>query len=335
MRFFLLAAVAGGAMFSTASAQFVQQGPKLVGTGAVGNAYQGNSVALSADGNTAIVGGSLDDHYAGAAWVFTRSGAVWNQQGVKLVGTGAVSDVGGTVYTVIQGSAVAISADGNTVIIGGPGDNLYTGAVWVFTRSGDVWSQQGSKLVGTGAVGSAKQGISVALSADGNTAIVGGAADNSFRFPLLSVGAAWVFTRSGGVWSQQGGKLVGTGAVGNAQQGGSVALSADGNTAIVGGWSDNNLTGAAWVFARSSGVWSQQGSKLAGIGAIGETLQGISVALSADGNTALVGGQADNGTVGAAWVYTRSSGAWSQQGSKLVGTGGPAKRCAVIIQPGP
>lgn len=90
------------------------------------------------------------------------------------------------------------------------------------------FSQQGPKLVGTDAAGTANQGLSVALSADGNTAIVGGGHDNG------GIGAAWVYTRSGRVWIQQGSKLVGTGAVGNADQGISVALSADGNTAIVG-----------------------------------------------------------------------------------------------------
>ncbi|MGB6315916.1 MAG: hypothetical protein WBG13_25700, partial [Pseudolabrys sp.] len=90
-------------------------------------------------------------------------------------------------------------------------------------------SQQGPKLVGTGASGVSQQGASVALSADGNTAIVGGPGDNNGQ------GAAWVYTRSGGVWTQQGNKLVGTGASGVSQQGASVALSADGNTAIVGG----------------------------------------------------------------------------------------------------
>src|SRR5690242_14643122 len=79
-----------------ALAQFSQQGPKLVGTGAVGNAAQGQSVALSANGNTAIVGGALDNAAAaatfgtGAAWVYIRSHGVWFQQGSKLVGTGAV-----------------------------------------------------------------------------------------------------------------------------------------------------------------------------------------------------------------------------------------------------
>ena len=73
-----------------ALAQFSQQGPKLVGTGAVGGAWQGWSVSVSADGNTAIVGGYGDNSYAGAAWVWTRSAGVWTQQGSKLVGSGAV-----------------------------------------------------------------------------------------------------------------------------------------------------------------------------------------------------------------------------------------------------
>jgi hypothetical protein len=111
--------------------------------------------------------------------------------------------------------------------------------------------QQGSKLVGTGAVGPAEQGWSVALSADGNTAIVGGVADNR------AAGAAWVFTRSGDVWTQQGSKLVGSGAVGSAGQAVSVGLSDDGNTAIVGGLTDNKVTGAAWVYTRSGGVWTR------------------------------------------------------------------------------
>jgi hypothetical protein len=131
--------------------------------------------------------------------------------------------------------------------VGGPCDlgttgTTCTGAAWVYTRSVGVWTQQGSKLVGTGVVGSGtKQGISVALSADGNTAIVGGVGDNE------STGATWVYIRSGGVWTQQGSKLVGTGGAGN--QGQSVALSGDGETALVGGPLDNGDIGAAWVFS--------------------------------------------------------------------------------------
>jgi hypothetical protein len=137
---------------------------------------------------------------------------------------------------------VTLSSDGSTAIVGGWLDNNGAGAAWVFTQSAGVWSQQGSKLVGSGAVGSASQGFSVALSADGNTAVIGGFGDNN------DAGAAWVFTQWGGAWNQQGSKLVGSGAVGSAVQGLSVALSSDGNTAIIGGDGDNNNAGAAWVF---------------------------------------------------------------------------------------
>jgi hypothetical protein len=346
-----------------ARAQFVQQRAKLIGTGAIGTAQQGSSVALSADGNTAIVGGDQDNSQAGAAWVFTRTGGAWAQQGGKLIGTGAIgvaqqgiavalsadgntAIVGGNedntevgaawVYTRSSGlwhqqakliatggvnapqlgGAVALSADGNTAIVGGYQDSSGAGAVWIFTRAAGLWSQQGAKLVGSNAVGAfSHQGVSVAVSADGNTLIEGGYQDDS------SVGAAWVFTRSGGTWTQQGSKLVGTGAAGTASQGTAVSLSADGNTAIVSGFTDNSGAGATWVFTRSSGVWTQHGNPLFGFGAIGAASQGISVSLSSDGNTAVVGGYQDNSGIGAAWVYTYAFGFLRQYGPKLVGAG--------------
>jgi hypothetical protein len=302
-------------VYSRSGSTWTLQGSKLVGTGAVGNANQGSSVALSADGNTAIVGGILDNTSIGAVWVYTRSAGVWTQQGTKLVGTVFTG-------TSNQGSSTALSADGNTAIVGGSGDNTNAGALWVYTRSAGAWTQQGAKLVGTAAAGNAAQGTSVALSADGNTAIVGGSGDNT------NAGAVWVYTRSAGTWTQQGSKLVGTVAVGNATQGTSVALSADGNTAIVGGSGDNTNAGAVWVFTRTGVTWTQQGAKLVGTAAVGTAAQGSSVALSADGNTAIVGGTGDNANAGALWVYTRSAGVWTQQGSQLLGTGavGSAKQ---------
>ena len=286
-----------------------QLGTKLVGSGATGTPEFGWSVAISADGSTAIVGGPSDNSYAGAAWVFTRHSGVWSPQGAKLVGADAVG-------AAQQGVSVAISADGNTAIVGGEQDNSFIGAAWVYTRSEGVWSQQGAKLTGFDAVGAAYQGSSVAISADGNTAVVGGSQDN------FNLGAAWVFTRTGGAWSQQGTKLFGTAPIGaDVFEGTSVALSADGNTAFVGGVGDYFNAGAAWVFTRSGGVWSQQGSKLAGTGAAGNAQQGWSVAVSADGGTAIVGAPLDSNSSGAAWVFTRRGSVWSQQGSKLVGTG--------------
>ncbi|MBK9401807.1 MAG: IPT/TIG domain-containing protein [Bacteroidetes bacterium] len=265
-------------------------------------------VAVSADGKTAIVGGRFDNSFQGAAWIWTRTGTTWSQQGSKLVGTGNVG-------TAEQGWSVAISADGNTAIVGGKNDNSGQGAGWIFSRNGRSWSQLGSKLVGTGNTGAANQGISVAMSADGKTCIVGGFTDNSQQ------GAAWVYVRSGNTWIQQGSKLVGTGSIGFPAQGNSVSLSADGNTAMIGGRLDNGGVGAAWVFTRNVSTWTQQGNKLVGTGNVGASMQGVTLSLSADGNTSIVGGFEDNSLLGAAWVWTRTANTWSQQGTKLVGSG--------------
>jgi len=307
------------------------QQAKLLASSSVGGAWQGTSVALSSDGNTAIVGGPGDSNNAGAAWVFTRGGTTWTEQ-AKLVGT-----VTGQTIAAAQGWSVALSGDGNTAIIGGPADNstdacpngsvACSGAAWVFTRSGSAWTQQ-QKLFGTGATGLPQQGFAVALSSDGNRAIVGGWSDNNG-----TTGAAWIFTRSSAVWTQQGQKLVGSGAAGSSRQGWSVALSGDGNTAMFGGPDDNHDTGAAWVFAFSNGTWNQQ-AELNGPGAVGKSNQGWSVSLSNNGNTAIIGGWNDNSAAGAAWVFTRSGGAWSQQAQKLVGSGAVASGLAGAARQG-
>jgi hypothetical protein len=298
---------------------FVQQGGKLTASGEVGPGYFGVSVALSSDGDTALIGGSGDSEAHGAAWVFTRSGETWTQQGEKLTGAGEVGE------HVSFGESVALSADGNTALIGGAGDNggyPGVGAAWVFTRSGETWSQQGPKLTGGGEVRDGFFGWSVALSADGNTALIGGPTDNGTPEPAPEgVGAAWVFTRSGETWTQQGAKLTGRRERNKGDFGESVALSADGDTALIGGGGDQRERGAAWVFTRSGATWTQQGSKLKGGGERGGGDFGWSVALSADGNTALIGGLFDHKYRGAAWVFTRSGSTWSQQGPKLTGAG--------------
>jgi hypothetical protein len=193
---------------------------------------------------------------------------------------------------------VSVSADGNTVLTGGPLDNtdIEVGAVWVFTRSGSTWSQQGPKLTGSRVPFGGWFGWSAALSGDGDTALVGSYPNTSFE------GATWVFARSGSTWSSQSAP-VGSGASGGSYFGYGVGLSADGKTAVVGGPSDNGGLGAAWVFSRSGGGWSQQGSKLTGTGEAGAAFLGTAVASSADGTTVLVGGPGDAGSAGAAWVF--------------------------------
>jgi FG-GAP repeat len=301
-----VALLACAAPAPAASGVYVQ-GPKLVGSNVGGfeGAQQGVSVALSADGNTAIIGGTWDSSQLGAAWVFTRSNGVWKEE-QKLVG----SDAAGSAR---QGTAVALSADGSTALVGGSWDGTFVGAAWVFTRSGGVWTQQGPKLVGTGGVGASKQGCAVALSSDGSTALVGGSGDNS------GIGAAWVFTRSSGMWGQQGDKLASVDRLGLPNEGASVALSSDGNTAILGGPADNTGVGAAWVFMRSQGHWSPQGGKLVVSDATGAAQIGTSVALSSDGSHALVGGGGDNAFRGAAWTFERSGSTWYQVDGKFIG----------------
>jgi hypothetical protein len=89
-------------------------------------------VSLSSDGNSAVIGGFADDNNLGAAWVFTRSHGVWTQK-AKLVGTGAITP-GSLPGGAEQGTSVAISGDGNTVLSGGPIDNDGVGAAWIFRQ---------------------------------------------------------------------------------------------------------------------------------------------------------------------------------------------------------
>jgi hypothetical protein len=316
-----------GARYPLRIDPFVQQGPKLTGGGEIGEGQFGgfgyspstSAVALSSDGNTALIGAPADNGSVGAAWVFTRSGSTWTQQGEKLTGRGVIGGLGFVKF----GISVALSSDGNTALIGGSPNAGARGVAWVFTRSGSTWTQQGEPFTAADeTTNDTSFGHSVALSSDGNTALIGGFDDNEF------VGAAWVFTRSGSTWTQQGPKLTGSGenppepgGAAGSSFGESVALSSDGNTALIGGYLDNTFRGAVWVFTRSGSSWTQQGAKLTGGGEVGRGEFGESVALSADGNTALIGGPGDADYVGAAWVFTRSDSTWTQLGEKLTGGG--------------
>jgi hypothetical protein len=289
----------GAAWVFTRSGSSWRQGPKLTAGDETGAGNFGIRVALSADANTALIVGSADDGGIGAAWAFTRSGSTWTQQGSKLTPGDATRGFG---------TSEALSADGDTALIGG--SSADAGAVWVFARSSSGWSQQGPEL--TTADGGSGFGRAVALSASGDTALVGSGTDGG------GVGAAWAFVRSGTSWTQQGSKLTAYDESGAAHFGGRVALSADGSTALVGGWNDNAGVGAAWAFTRSGSSWLQEGPKLTAAGETGAGSFGVRVALSGDGNTALASGSDDSGGIGAAWVFTRTASRWSQQVSKLI-----------------
>jgi hypothetical protein len=293
-------------------------------------------VALSADGNTLAVGAITEDNVkqdSGAVYVFSRSGSGWSQQAYLKAPNAGPGD--------IFGISLAFSADGNTLAVGarredsdsngvgGPdNDNLVdSGAVYVFVRSGAVWNEQAYiKASDPGSL--AEFGTSVTLSANGNTLAVGAFGETSSG--LAQSGAVYVFTRSGVVWSQQA-KLKASNASQGYYFGVSVSVSADGQTLAVGAFGEGAPTGqasgAAYVFARSGAAWSEQAKLKANNADGAKESFGVSVSLSADGQTLAVGARWEDSSTrgigtspnnsapkcGAAYVFARSGTAWTQQ----------------------
>lgn len=202
---------------------------------------------LSADGSTALVGAPEDDNeigeHAGAGYVFSRSGEGWAQQ-AKLVPDGASG------YSNI-GDPVALSADGTEAFLGDwrfdhpTGDG--SGAVHVFGVDGSTWSQRATMHPETEAR-TDKFGNSLAVSADGTTALV----DSAFGYEVSGdhVSAVHVMERRDGSWRER--ERIGdvAGRHRNDGFGDSVSLSADGATGAVGAQKDAEVgffTGAAYV----------------------------------------------------------------------------------------
>jgi hypothetical protein len=126
---------------------------------------------------------------------------------------------------------------------------------------------------------------------------------------------ALVFARTGGQWVQEE-KLVGTGAVGKSAP--SVALSADGRVVMLGASNDNGGLGAAWVFTRGGGYWTEN-KNLVGTSVAAKAAPSASV----DGSIFMVGRSNDNGGAGAATVFTRRGGG-SQELARPSATSNPA-----------
>jgi hypothetical protein len=280
-----------------------QQAKLTPGDGAAYD-YFGYAVALS--GDTALVGAQRatveGDESRGAAYVFVRSGAVWTLQGKLAASDGEHGDHFGTAVA-LSGDMAVIGAD-----VAGAADQ---GAVYVFTRSGGVWSEQARVSI-SAPDAYPRFGCAVALAGDTIVAGAywsdhGGAADQ---------GAAYVFTGGGDTWTPQARLRAGGGEAGD-QFGVSVAL--DGDTCLVGadlgGVADK---GAASVFTRSGGQWTERATLAASDGAYQDQF-GHAVALA--GGTALAGAQAAGSTdQGSAYVFTGAGGSWAQQ-AKLTVTG--------------
>ncbi|MGL4399216.1 MAG: hypothetical protein ACRCXD_05075, partial [Luteolibacter sp.] len=233
----------------------------------------GDTLVVGAPGeasNATGVNGNQQDNSVietGAAYVFVRSGTTWSQQAyLKEAANTVIKD----------GFGSSISLDGNTVVIGSPGFDPGIGAVSVFLRSGNTWSQQ-AQLSASNAAGGDRFGGAVAISDD--TLIVGASGEDSAATGIGGIqsdnsasgaGAAYVFLRNGVSWSQQAYiKPSNTGA-GDAF-GSSVAISHE--TVVVGasledsaatGVNANQLdnsalsSGAAYVFRRNLSTWTQQ-----------------------------------------------------------------------------
>lgn len=239
---------------------------------------------------------------AGSAYVFTRSGNVWHQQAKLIARDGEPNDTLGGNVALFGETAVlgAIGHDKN-------GDN--SGAAYVFSRSGSVWSQQSKLTAIDGAKGDAF-GQSIAVSDD--TIVIGAPHDDDKG---KDSGSVYVFTRTGTTWSQQAKLTAPDGAEGDVF-GISVALSDD--TVLIGAdLNDEKMTdaGAAYVFIRSGTNWIQQAKLMAADG--GKTdIFGVRVALS--GDTALISARRDDDEImgvdaGSAYVFSRTGTTWRQQ----------------------
>jgi len=309
------------------------------------SAHFGHNVALSGDGNLLAVSapgessnatgvnGNQDDNsipYAGAVYTYTRSGdapsggGVWAAQAyLKASNTRSPTLEG--LDEPRFGEGLALSSDGTTLAVGAPyessgargingnqqDDSVWgSGAVYVFTQGGGAWSQQAyvkaHNTAGGPMVKAVKFGGNLALSADGNTLAVGaGSEDNTGAginppatersLSFSSAGAAYVFARSNGTWSQQV-YLKASNARQNQNYGSSLALSADGNTLAIGALNDTdggasgmpvistvNPKGSVHVYQRSTTKWSQRAYLKTQI----NWSRGI--ALSGDGATLAVG----------------------------------------------
>ena len=299
-----------GSSVAWAATLFAQQAKLLASDADIDDRF-GDAVGV--DGDTAIVGSKLDDDTLfdniGSAYVYLRTGTSWAQQGKLVASDPEENDQ--------FGLTVAISDD--TAVVGGPFNDDFggsTGSAYVFNRTGGSWAFS-EKLLPDDPSGPAQFGYAVAL--DGDTMAIGArrhAANGN------DAGAAYIFTRTAGSWTQQKRLLASDGAAGD-RFGYFVDL--DGDTAVVGAPEDDNDAGSAYVFDRDLGgvdEWGQR-AKLTASDAAADDSFGEDVAIS--GDIVVVGAQnnddapdcVDQGCdSGSAYVFERDFGgtdAWGQR----------------------
>jgi hypothetical protein len=263
-----------------------------------------NAVAmrLYGGGDIAVVGRSCYNNWSGEMLIYQYT---QDRYALKLRVVGGTSEA--------LGASVAITRSGGVIVAGAPYAKSKVGVVYVygFDPADENYAEE-AQLEGSGYSGFPHFGSSVDISGNGLTILVGGPEDQGWG---VSMGAVWVFVKSNFAWHQQDNKLFWyPGATtGIPHQGNSVRLSDNGNTAVVGAWTDENGHGSIAIWTRDyfGGVWTF-GEKIYGSGTV---KFGKHVAISGDGNVILVGtfrddDLANNQNGGGAYLYTKD-GKWS------------------------
>jgi len=283
---------------------WTQQAKLLASDGEAGDNF---GCYVSLDKDTALIGAWLDEDYAGSAYVFVRNGTTWAQQAKLLASDGKPNNLFGW----------SVSLDNDTALIGAywTDDNgTHSGSVYVFTRTNSTWAQQ-AKLHAADTTTMDYFGYSVSLS--GNTAIISAPLDDDNGD---ASGSAYVFTRSGSIWTKQAKLRAADGAIGDNF---GIRVFLAGDTVLIGASADDDVRGSAYVFTRSGTTWSQQ-AKL--ISSDGQSDDFFGWFVSLFGDTALVGapGDSDDGdSSGSAYVFTRTGTTWVQQAKLVASDGSP------------
>jgi hypothetical protein len=290
---------------------WVQKGLTIPGQAV--NDFFGNSVSLSADGNTVAVGAPVHNGSgptSGSVQVFDWTGSTWVQRGISINGEAAFDDFG---------QSVSLSADGNTFIAGAHNNSTTlsnAGMAMVYEWTGTAWAMKGAKIYGEAI--DDHSGLSVALNSSGTIMSIG-ARENDGNG--TDAGHVRVFEWSGSAWVQKGADLDGEAA--GDYFGSSVSLNASGNTLIVGGPYNNgngSNSGHARIFSWSGTAWIQKGGDIDGEHS--SSFSGSSVAISNGGDTVAIGAPQNSdggGNSGSARVYKWIGSNWSQVGVDIDG----------------